>query len=63
MTKQTVNRLSSDTAASVFRETLPRGNKPLQLFSQGDQLRSIHSASYTRLFNADVLDVVQEVAS
>lgn len=63
VTKQTVNRLSPDTATRVFRETLPRGNKPLQLFSQGDQLRSIHSASYTRLFNTDVLDVVQEVAS
>jgi hypothetical protein len=60
--KETVNRLTSDTAAMVFRETLPRGEKPLQLFTQGDQLRSIHAASYTRLFNADLLAVVQEFA-
>jgi hypothetical protein len=60
--KETVNRLTSDTAAMVFRETLPRGEKPLQLLTQGDQLRSIHPASYTRLFNADLLAVVQEFA-
>jgi len=60
--KDTVNRLTSDTAAKVFGETLPRGDKPLQLFTQGDQLRSIHPASYTRLFNADLLAVVQEFA-
>ena len=60
--KETVNRLSPDTAARVFAETLPRGNKPLQLFTLGGQLRSIHAASYTRLHNADLLDVVKEVA-
>ena len=60
--KDTVNRLTPDTAGMVFRETLPRGDKPLQLFTLGDQLRSIHSASYTRLYNADVLAVVQEFA-
>jgi hypothetical protein len=61
--KETVNRLSPDTAAHVFAETLPRGNKPLQLFTQGEQLRSIHAASYTRLNNSDVLAVVQEFAT
>jgi hypothetical protein len=61
--KETVNRLSPDTAARVFGETLPRGNKPLQLFTQGDQLRSIHAASYTRLFNAELLAVIQEFAT
>ena len=30
--KETVNRLSPDTAARVFGATLPQGNKPLQLF-------------------------------
>ena len=40
-----------------------RGHKPLQLFTQGEQLRSIHAASYTRLYNADLLDVVQEFAT
>jgi hypothetical protein len=63
VSKETVNRLSPDTAANVFRETLPRGNKPLQLFTQGEQLRSIHAASYTRLTNNDVLNIVQEFAT
>ena len=60
--KETVNRLSSDTAARVLSETLPGGNKPLQILSREDQVRSIHGASYTRLFNADLLSVVQEFA-
>ena len=63
VSKETVNRLSPDTAAHVFAETLPRGNKPLQLFTQGESLRSIHAASYTRLNNSDVLSVVQEFAT
>ncbi|MEN6406990.1 MAG: DUF932 domain-containing protein [Thermoguttaceae bacterium] len=60
--KETVNRLTPDTAARVFSETLPRGNKPLQLFTLAGQLRSIHAASYTRLFNADLLDLIRETA-
>ena len=60
VSKETVNRLSPETAAEVFRETLPWGNKPLQLFSENQHVRSIHTASYTRLFNADLLEVVQE---
>ncbi|MHB8973994.1 MAG: DUF932 domain-containing protein [Pirellulaceae bacterium] len=61
--KETVNRLTPDTASRVFAETLPQGQKPLQLFTQGGKLRSIHAASYTRLYNADLLDVVHEVAT
>ena len=60
--KETVNRLTPVTAESVFRETLPRGEKPLQLFTHGGDLRSIHPPSYTRLYNADVLGVVEEYA-
>ena len=60
--KDTVNRLSPDTACRVFGETLPQGPKPLQLFTDSGQLRSIHAASYTRLFNADLLAVIQEFA-
>jgi len=60
--KETVNRLSPETAGRVFDETLPRGQKPLQLFTQGGQLRSIHAASYTRLFNADLLALIEEFA-
>ena len=61
--KQAVNRLSPDTAKRVFYETLPSGQKPLQLLVNDRRVRSIHAASYTRLHNADLLDVVEEFAS
>ena len=60
--KETINRLSPDTAGRAFAETLPRGNKPLQLFTTNDQLRSIHGTGYTRLYNADLLSMVREFA-
>ncbi len=60
--KETVNRLSPETAARVFAETLPQGQKPLQLFTDGGSLRSIHAASYTRLYNSQVMSVIQEFA-
>lgn len=60
--KETVNRLSAGTASQVFEETLPRGNKPLQVFAGGDSARSIHGTVYTRLFNADLISVVREFA-
>ena len=60
VTKETVNRLSSETAARVFNETLPRGNKPLQLYRQGEVLRSIHGTSYTRVHDADLVAMLQE---
>lgn len=61
--KDTINRLSPDTASRVFAETLrPTNNKPLQLLTSGDTLRSIHGASYTRLWNLDLLNVIQEFA-
>ena len=61
--KETVNRLGSDTASRVFRETIPSGGKPLQLMTQGGTLRSIHGASYTRLFDADLLNMVRQEAT
>jgi hypothetical protein len=60
--KDTVNRLSPDTASRVLAETLPHGNKPLQVYTVGQQARSIHGASYTRLYNAELLDLVDECA-
>ena len=60
--KGTVNRLQANTAGQIFRETLPAGNKPIQVLSTADQARSIHGASYTRLFNAELLDVVADCA-
>jgi hypothetical protein len=60
--KETVNRLSPDTAARVFAETLPRTNKPMQLYRQGDILRSIHGTSYTRVHDSDLVAMLQEFA-
>ncbi len=62
VSKETVNRLSPDTAARVFEETLPRTNKPMQLYRHGDILRSIHGTSYTRVHDADLVAMLQEFA-
>ncbi len=60
--KETVNRLSPETAALVLGETLPRSNKPVQLFSGDSELRSVHGMSYTRLHDSDVLAMLSEFA-
>lgn len=60
--RRTVNRLSADTASQVFSETLPGGSKPLQVFTQDETVRSVHGASYTRLYNADVIAMLKEFA-
>lgn len=60
--KETVNRLRPETACRVFSETLPRSNKPVQLFTQRDMIRSIHGSGYTRLHDADVVDMIRNAA-
>jgi hypothetical protein len=60
--KETVNRLTPATASRVFAETLPRGAKPLQLFTEGQIVRSIHGTSYTRLHDADLVAMLREFA-
>ena len=60
--KDTLNRLSSETAGKVIHETLPSAKKPIQLLSTGSTVRSLHGITYTRLWNADLLDVVKESA-
>lgn len=62
VSKDTVNRLSADTARQVFAETMPRGNKPLQVFTDQRRVRSIHGVSYTRLYNADLVAMLSEFA-
>jgi hypothetical protein len=62
VSKDTVNRLSPSTAALVFGETMPSSNKPLQLFTENDLVRSIHGHSYTRLHNADLVTMLREFA-
>ena len=61
--KETVNRLSPETAARVFKETLPGGNKPLQLFTRGGAVRSVHGTAYTRLANADLVGLLADYAT
>lgn len=61
--KDTLNKLSPDTASRVLKETLPQGGKPLQALVSGSVVRSIHGASYTRLYNADLLSMVTEFAT
>lgn len=66
VSKDTVNRVSSPTAARIFEETLPHGlhgDKPLQVLTLDDAVRSIHAASYTRLNNADLLTMLREFAT
>ena len=63
VSRDTVNRVSADTAWRVFSDTLPDGNKPLQLYTEGEMIRSIHGVSYTRLYNADILAMLAEFAT
>lgn len=58
--RDTVNRLTPDTAKRVFDETLPRGTKPIQLLTLDGIARSIHGTAYTRLYNAELMSVVNE---
>ena len=61
--KETINRLSADTASRVFSETLPRAEKPFQVLTSDANVRSIHGVSYTRLWNTELLAIVQEFAT
>lgn len=62
VSKDTLNKLAPQTAREVLRETMPGGTKPLQVLTLDDKVRSIHSASYTRLYNADLIALAQEFA-
>ncbi len=63
VSRDTINRLSPKTASKAFEETLPRSDKPMQLLTEADQIRSVHGVAYTRLWNVELLDVVREFAS
>jgi len=62
VSKDTVNRLSGKTATDVFAETWPRGAKPFQILTAQGTVQSIHRASYTRLFNVELLTTIREFA-
>lgn len=63
VSKDTLNRLSNETAARALNETLPRSGKPMQALTSDAIVRSVHGAAYTRLNNVDLLNVVQEFAT
>ena len=62
MSKETVNRFHPETARLAFRDTLPNSDKPIQLLTTGQSVRSIHGVSYTRLWNSELLEVVRDAA-
>lgn len=63
VSRDTINRLRPETAGQAIRETLPTADKPLQVLANGESMRSLHGVTYTRLWNAELLDVVNEFAS
>lgn len=60
--KETVNKLTTETASLVFRDALPHSRKPLQVYSARDTALAVHSTAYSRLFDAEVLQAVREAA-
>ncbi len=62
VSKDTVNRVTGETASQIFRETMPQGDRPLQLLATGDRLRSVHGVAYSRLWNVDLLSAVRGAA-
>lgn len=57
ISRDTINRLSQKTASKAFEETLPHSDKPIQLLTSGEQIRSVHGVAYTRLWNVELLDL------
>lgn len=60
--KDTVNKLSSETASLVFRDSMPHLRKPLQVYAASDTALAVHSSTYSRLFDAEVLQAVRDAA-
>jgi hypothetical protein len=60
--KETVNKISSETASRVFRDTMPHSRKPLQVYAAADTALAVHGSTYSRLFDAEVLEAVREAA-
>ena len=62
VSRDTVNRLSAETACTVFRETMPSSKKPLQILTS-ESVRSIHGTQYSRLWNADLVAMLRDSAT
>ncbi len=61
--RETINRLTPPTACQALRETMPSSKKPLQILETDNRYRSLHGVAYTRLWNTELLEVVNEFAS
>ena len=60
--KETVNKVTSETAALIFRDALPRSRKPFQVYAAHETALAVHGTAYSRLFDAEVLQAVCEAA-
>jgi hypothetical protein len=58
-----LSRLSPAAASTVLAEMLPEGNKPSQILTHEDRIRSLHGATNTRLWNVDFLSMIREFAT
>lgn len=63
VSKDTINRLSPETASRAFQETIPAIEKPMQILTAGTMVRSVHGVAYTRLWDADLLTMLREFAT
>ncbi len=63
VSKDTINRLSPQTACRALEETLPTSEKPVQILTTSDSIRSIHGVAYTRLWDVDLLTMLREFAT
>jgi len=61
--KDTLNRLTPQTAARVLDETLPTSERPVQILTTHDVVRSIHGVAYSRLWDVDLLTMLREFAT
>jgi hypothetical protein len=60
--KETVNKLTTETASYVFRDAMPRSRKPLQVYAAAGTALAVHGTAYSRLYDAEVLQAVRDAA-
>jgi len=63
VSKDTLVRVTPQTAGRVLDETLPTSDKPVQVLTEGDLIRSIHGVAYTRLWDVELLTMLREFAT
>ena len=63
VSKETINRFHPETATMAFRDTLPHADKPVQLLTTGQTVRSVHGVAYTRLWNSELIETIRDVAT